>query len=404
MLVYDKTSMNQKKILVSGASIAGPTLAFWLNRFGFATTIVERAESLRLGGQNIDIRGAAQKIAQLMGIEEEIRAADTGELGVRFVDKNDNTKAELPKGESDIGTSELEILRGDLAQILYNHTKADVEYVFGNQIVGLNEFEEGVKVTFQKGEERIFDLVICADGIRSRTRSLIFGDEPVVRFLKLYISYFTIPKTPSDSRWARWYNATGSRVIFIRPDNAGTTRASFSFLSEPKGYEKLNVAEQKAILKQKFADAGWEASRILAALDYDTEIYFDGISQVIAPRWSNGRCAMTGDAAFCPSPLSGMGASLSMVGAYILAGELSRHSDYKEAFAAYEKLLGPYVNEIQKLPPGVPHLAHPKSKFGISLLNTVINFISSKVVKSIGSLFANKNKLSTDDTIVLPEY
>ena len=113
---------------------------------------------------------------------------------------------------------------------------------------------------------------------------------------------------------------------------------------------------------------------------------------------------MTGDAAFCPSPLSGMGASLSMVGAYILAGELSRHSDYKDAFAAYEKLLRPYINEIQKLPPGVPYLAHPKSKIGISLLNTVINIISSKVVKSIGSLFANKNKLSTDDSIILPEY
>jgi 2-polyprenyl-6-methoxyphenol hydroxylase-like FAD-dependent oxidoreductase len=396
--------MNQKKILISGASIAGPTLAFWLNRFGFATTIVERADSLRLGGQNIDIKGAAQKIAQLMGIEEEIRAADTGELGVRFVDENDNTKAELPKGESNIGTSELEILRGDLAQILYNHTKDNVEYVFDNQIVSLNEFENGVKVTFQKGEERNFDLVICADGIRSRTRSLIFGDEPVVRFLKLYVSYFTIPKIPSDSRWARWYNATGSRVVFIRPDNAGTTRASFSFLSEPKGYEKLNAAEQKQILKEKFADAGWEASRILAELDNNTDIYFDGISQVIAPNWSKGRCAMTGDAAFCPSPLSGMGASLSMVGAYILAGELSIHSDYKDAFAAYEKLLRPYVNEIQNLPPGVPHLAHPKSKIGIFLLNTVINIISSKFVKSIGSLFANKNKLSTDDSIVLPEY
>ncbi len=396
--------MNQKKILISGASIAGPTLAFWLNRFGFATTIVERADSLRLGGQNIDIKGAAQKIAQLMGIEDEIRAADTGELGVRFVDENDITKAELPKGESNIGTSELEILRGDLAQILYNHTKDNVEYIFDNQIINLNEFEAGVKVTFQKGEERTFDLVICADGIRSRTRSLIFGDEPVVRFLKLYVSYFTIPKAPSDSRWARWYNATDSRVIFIRPDNVGTTRASFSFLSEPKGYEKLNVAEQKAILKEKFADAGWEANRILAALDNDTEIYFDGISQVIAPSWSKGRCAMTGDAAFCPSPLSGMGASLSMVGAYILAGELSRHSDYKDAFDAYEKLLRPYVNEIQNLPPGVPHLAHPKSRFGIFLLNTVINIISSKLVKSIGSLFANKNKLPTDDTIVLPEY
>lgn len=396
--------MNQKKILISGASIAGPTLAFWLNRFGFATTIVERAESLRLGGQNIDIKGAAQKIAQLMGIEDEIRAADTGELGVRFVDENDATKAKLPKGESNIGTSELEILRGDLAQILYKHTKDKVEYVFDNQIVSLSEFEGGVKVLFQKGEERDFDLVICADGIRSRTRTLVFGDEPAVRFLKLYVSYFTIPKTPSDSRWARWYNATDSRVIFIRPDNVGTTRASFSFLSEPKGYEKLNVAEQKAILKEKFADAGWEASRILAELDNNTDIYFDGISQVIAPNWSKGRCAMTGDAAFCPSPLSGMGASLSMVGAYILAGELSRHSDHKEAFAAYEKLLRPYVNEIQSLPPGVPHLAHPKSKFGIFLLNTVINIISSKLVKSIGALFANKNKLPTDDTIVLPEY
>ena len=396
--------MNPKKILISGASIAGPTLAFWLNRFGFTTTIVERADSLRLGGQNIDIKGAAQKIAQFMGIEEEIRAADTGELGVRFVDENDITKAKLPKGKSNIGTSELEILRGDLAQILYNHTKDDVEYIFDNQIVGLYEFDSGIKVSFQKGEERDFDLVICADGIRSQTRSLIFGDEPVIRFLNLYISYFTIPKAPSDSRWARWYNATGSRVVFIRPDNVGTTRASFSFLSEPKGYEKLNVAEQKAILKQKFADVGWEASRVLAALENETEIYLDGISQVIAPSWSKGRCAMTGDAAFCPSPLSGMGASLSMVGAYILAGELSRHSDYKDAFAAYEKLLRPYINEIQKLPPGVPYLAHPKSKIGISLLNTVINIISSKVVKSIGSLFTNKNKLSTDDSIMLPEY
>jgi 2-polyprenyl-6-methoxyphenol hydroxylase-like FAD-dependent oxidoreductase len=396
--------MNQKKILISGASIAGPTLAFWLNRFGFSATIVERADSLRLGGQNIDIRGAAQKIAQLMGMEDEIRAADTGELGVRFVDENESTKAELPKGGSNIGTSELEILRGDLAQILYNHTKNDVEYLFDNQIVSLNEFEEGVKVTFQKGEDRDFDLVICADGIRSRTRSLIFGDEPVVRFLNLYMCYFTIPKIPSDSRWARWYNATNSRVIFIRPDNVGTTRASFSFLSEPKGYEKLTLAEQKAILKQKFGDAGWEATRILTALDNDTEIYFDGISQVIAPNWSKGRCAMTGDAAFCPSPLSGMGASLSMVGAYILAGELSRHSDYKDAFAAYEKLLRPYVNQIQKLPPGVPHLAHPKSKIGISILNTIINIISSKIVKSIGNLFTNKNKLSTDDTIELPDY
>jgi 2-polyprenyl-6-methoxyphenol hydroxylase-like FAD-dependent oxidoreductase len=396
--------MKAKKILISGASIAGPTLAFWLYRYGFETTIVERAESLRLGGQNVDIKGAAQKIAQWMGIEEEIRAADTGELGVLFVDENNVTKAALPKGESNLGTSELEILRGDLVKILYEHTKENVEYLFGNQIIALDEHQDGVKVTFQNGEIRDFDLVICADGIRSRTRSLIFGDEPFVKPVGLYVSYFTIPRASSDSRWARWYNATDARVIFMRPDNEGTTRASFSFMSEPMGYEKLSQEEQKALLHEKFVDAGWEAQRVLAALDNNAEVYFDAISQVYAPRWSKGRCAMTGDAAFCPSPLTGMGVSLSVVGAYILAGELSRHADYPEAFEAYDRAFRPYVTKIQKLPPGVPRLAHPKTKLGIFFLNTILNLISSKFVIKIGQLFSDKNKSSTDDTIELVEY
>ncbi|MHA8091162.1 FAD-dependent monooxygenase [Aquirufa regiilacus] len=396
--------MKVNKILISGASIAGPTLAFWLNRYGFETTIVERAESLRLGGQNVDIKGAAQKIAQWMGIEEEIRAADTGELGVLFVDENNVTKAALPKGESNLGTSELEILRGDLVKILYEHTKENVEYLFGNQIIALDEHQDGVKVTFQNGEIRDFDLVICADGIRSRTRSLIFGDEPFVKPVGLYVSYFTIPRASSDSRWARWYNATDARVIFMRPDNEGNTRASFSFMSEPKGYEKLSQEEQKALLHEKFADASWEAQRVLAALDNNAEVYFDAISQVYAPRWSKGRCAMTGDAAFCPSPLTGMGVSLSVIGAYILAGELSRHADYPEAFEAYDRAFRPYVTKIQKLPPGVPRLAHPKTKLGIFFLNTILNLISSKFVIKIGQLFSDKNKSSTDDTIELVEY
>jgi 2-polyprenyl-6-methoxyphenol hydroxylase-like FAD-dependent oxidoreductase len=164
------------------------------------------------------------------------------------------------------------------------------------------------------------------------------------------------------------------------------------------------VAEQKAILQQKFADAGWEAERLLGELKNHTDVYFDSISQVKAPKWSVGRCAMTGDAAFCPSPLSGMGASVSMVGAYVLAGELSRNDDHQQAFAAYEKLMRPYINEIQKLPPGVPYLAHPKTKWGILFLHTVLNVISSNFVKKIGNLFSKKNKSPYDDTIVLPDY
>lgn len=395
--------MTSQRILISGASIAGPTLAFWLNRFGFKVTIVERAPFLRLGGQNIDIKGAAQKIAGWMGIEDDIRAADTGELGVHFVNEKGDVKASLPKGESNLGTSELEILRGDLVKILYNHTKDDVEYVFNDQITAVNDTADHVTVEFQSGSSRNFDLVICADGIRSKTRQLIFGDEPFIKPVGLYVSYFTIPRTATDTRWARWYNAKGARVVVLRPDNEGTTRASFSFLSEPKGYEKLPASDQKALLWKKFGDAGWEASRILNEMEKDGDVYFDAISQVIAPRWWKGRCAMTGDAAFCPSPLTGMGASLSVVGAYILAFELAAKPNYQEAFAGYEARLRPFVTKIQQLPPGVPRLAHPSSAVGISLFNAVIRLISSRFVKKLGKLIGGKKK-AEDDGILLPNY
>ena len=395
--------MTSHRVLISGASIAGPTLAFWLHRFGFKVSIVERAPFLRLGGQNIDIKGAAQKIAGWMGIEDDIRAADTGELGVHFVNHKGEVKAALPKGESNLGTSELEILRGDLVKILYNHTKDDVEYIFNDQITAINDTADQVTVQFQSGTSRDFDLVICADGIRSRTRQLIFGDEPLIKPVGLYVTYFTIPRTATDTRWARWYNAKGARVVVLRPDNEGTTRASFSFLSEPKGYEKLPASEQKALLREKFADAGWEASRILNEMEKDGDVYFDAISQVIAPHWSKGRCAMTGDAAFCPSPLTGMGASLSVVGAYILAFELAAKPDYREAFKGYEERLRPFVTKIQQLPPGVPWLAHPSSSIGISIFNAVIRLISSRFAKRLGKLFSG-NKKQEDDGILLPDY
>lgn len=396
--------MKKRTVLISGASIAGPTLAFWLHRFGFEVTVVERADELRLGGQNIDVRDEAQKIVRLMGLEDKIKAANTGELGVRFVDKNDTIKAEFPKGESSFGTTELEILRGDLAQILYDATKENVTYVFGDQITALDQDENKVDVTFKNAAQQSFDLVIAADGIRSNTRTLMFGNEPVIKYIGVYCSYLTIPRIETDTKWAYWYNAPGSRVINTRPDNEGTTRASFSFLSPDNGYEKLDLAAQKEMLKQKFADAGWQAPRILAAMEASNDVYLDGISQVKAPRWTTGRCAIVGDAAYCPTPMTGMGASLSIIGAYILAGELSRTADHKEAFAAYEQILRPYVEDIQNLPPGVPWIAHPKSKLGIALFNGVLGIVSSKAVKKVGKLFSGKKKKEVKEKIKLPQY
>lgn len=398
--------MNNKKILISGASIAGPTLAFWLHRFGFEVTIVERAKSIRLGGQNIDITGAAQHIVKLMGIEQEIKNANTGELGVQFVDENNTVKAALGQKQEGSFTAELEILRGDLAQILYNHTIENVAYIFDNQITALHENANDVTVTFENKMTRNFDLVICAEGIRSNSRKLIIGDENVIHPCNLYMAYFTIPKAASDTKWARWYNAPKERAILLRPDNVGTTRASMSFICKPNGSEKLPIAEQKKVLQEKFADVAWEAPRLLTALQSDEiEIYFDGISQVKASKWHNGRCAITGDAAFCPSPLSGMGASSSVVGAYILAGELSKHSNHLEAFASYENILRPFIKKVQSLPPGVPYLAHPKGKIGLYFMHTILRIIGSKFLAKLGKLFGSKNKSPyDDDRIVLPIY
>jgi 2-polyprenyl-6-methoxyphenol hydroxylase-like FAD-dependent oxidoreductase len=177
-------------------------------------------------------------------------------------------------------------------------------------------------------------------------------------------------------------------------------RASLSFLSDPCGYEALTLSEQKEVIRNKFCDAGWIAPRILATVDQSPDIYFDSIGQVKAPTFSRGRVALLGDAAYCPSPISGMGTSLAFVGAYILAGELARCSDYREAFLNYEKLMRPYVDKAQQLPPGSPRLAHPKSKTGIWLFHTMLRLAYSPAVGAIS------RRLSTPkaEQIVLPEY
>ncbi len=392
--------MQRRTVLICGASIAGPALAFWLTRFGFRAVVVERAPALRTGGQNIDVRGAAREVARRMGIEAAMRAATTGEAGVRFVDAANVTKAEFPAGQADRGglSAEVEILRGDLSRILYERTRDGVEYLFGDRVMALNEHEDRVTVTFERGAERDFDLVVAADGIRSRTRALIVGDEPEVRHVGLYTAYLTIPRAETDSAWARWFNAPGSRTITLRPDNEGTTRATLSFMSPPRGYERLGLEEQKAFLQQHFADAGWEAPRVLAALAGVKDLYFDAVGQVRAPRWSSGRGALLGDAAYCPSPISGMGTSLALVGAYVLAGELAKHPDHRDAFAAYERLLRPYVDEAQKLPPGAPGLANPKTRLGIALFNTGL-----KVASTLLPLFSRFGS-PPSEKLELPDY
>lgn len=393
-----------KKVLISGASIAGPTLAFWLAKYGYDVTVVERSKSLRLGGQNLDVRGAGRAIARMMGIEKQILSANTGEIGLQFVNSDNHVEASFPSDGAGSFTSDAEILRGDLVNILYNSTKDNVRYIFGRYITAIKQHQENISVTFSDGQSDVFDLLFAADGVRSTTRQLIFGDEPQIKFVGLYNAWYTIPKKETDTRWARWYTAPGSRVMMIRPDNHGTVRASFSFLSDNTDYQKLPNSEQKKILQEKLSGAGWEAHRLAEEVEKNDDVYFDGVSQVHAPRWFDGRAGMIGDAAYCPTTLTGMGTTLAIVGAYLLAGELSRNLNHEDAFAAYEKRMRPFVEDIQRLPPGVPWLAHPKSKFGVAVVNVVAGILASAAVKKISKLFSTGQKDVTKDKIELPDF
>jgi 2-polyprenyl-6-methoxyphenol hydroxylase-like FAD-dependent oxidoreductase len=393
-----------KKVLISGASIAGPTLAYWLARYGFTVVVVERASSLRLGGQNIDVNGPARKVARLMGVEDRIRKANTGELGLEVIGLKGEVVAAIPKQSGASATRELEILRGDLVSILYELTKQDVAYRFGDSITHLTQQADGVAVTFAGGNEELFDLVVAADGVRSRTRKLVFGNEPEFKYLGLYTAYLTIAREPTDTNWWRWYTAPDRRVLMLRPDNHGTTRAAVAFLAAEDDYDHLTPAKQKDALKAKLAGAGWQADRIRQAIDATEDVYFDKVGQLKAPRWSEGRVVLVGDAAYCASPLTGKGTTLAMVGAYLLAGELARHERYEDAFAAYEKRLRPYVEKVQKLPPSVLGLVYPETKLGVSVLNTVVGLFASWPVQKVVNVFASSEAEKEEEGIALPDY
>lgn len=392
----------KRSILVTGASIAGPALAYWLRRYGMDVVVVERAPELRDGGQTIDIRGASKTVVKRMGIEAAIRADTTHEEGIAFVDEMNRFRAAISaeafEGEGFV--AEIEILRGELAKILVEHTRADVDYVFGDRISAINDDGDKVHVTFQNGAPRTFDLVIIAEGINSSTRKMVFGDEVKFRSFGLYTAYFTIPREPSDGAWARWFNSPGSLSVMLRPDNLGTTRALMSFQGPQRGYEKLPQAEQKALLKEKFAHVGWEAPRVLRALDHTPDFYFESIGQIKMSHWSKGRIALLGDAGYCASPISGMGTALALVGAYVLGGELMRNDDHRKAFAAYEAIMRPYVDQAQDVWQYSPRLASPRTRAGIAIGRAVLRLASVPVIQQLTRKFFT----TRSDAITLPDY
>ncbi|MFE6864810.1 FAD-dependent monooxygenase [Nocardia sp. NPDC057668] len=345
--------MSGTKVLVAGASIAGPALAHWLLRWGAEVTVVERAPELRPGGQAVDARGVTKDVIALMGLDAAVRAARTETAGAYTVDA-DGKVLETFSAEDDGGDgyiSEIEILRGDLSRVLYDDTRDGVEYIFGDRIAELTQDSDGVDVAFESGDRRRFDLVVGADGLHSALRAMVFGPrEKYIHHLGLVLAFFSVPNEFELGRWLLDFHDAG-RTAGLRPvPDATQAMAMFSFPAAELDVDFRDVAAQKQLLRERMADMGWLTPRILAHLESTPDFYLDQVAQVVMDSWSTGRVVLLGDAAYSASPMSGQGTGLALVGAYLLAGELAANDwDPAVAFPAYERRMRSWVEANQEI-------------------------------------------------------
>jgi 2-polyprenyl-6-methoxyphenol hydroxylase-like FAD-dependent oxidoreductase len=356
------------EVLISGASVAGTTLAYWLARHGFSVTVVERHPGLRPGGQAIDVRGPALQVLDRMGLLAAAAERKTNIRGSSMVDADGNELSRdtesTPTGGI-IDNPDIELLRDDLVELLYGATQDGTQYLFDDTIVALDNRGPAVDVTFENAPARSFDLVIGADGLHSNVRGLIFGPEEMfVKRLGTFAAIFTVPNFLDLDYWQQWHYGETSMAGVYSARNNTEARAMLGFMDSDLRVDYRDVEAQFAEVERRMADDGWVRPQLLKLMREAPDFYFDEMSQIVMDHWSIGRVALVGDAAYCCSPLSGQGTSVALLGAYILAGELktSTHDgwvDHGAAFSNYFRTFHGYTVRTQflatdNIPGGAP--------------------------------------------------
>lgn len=374
------------KVLISGAGIAGPCLAYWLTktRHNMAITIIERSPFPRVTGQSIDIRGPAIDIVKAMKLDDAIRSRHTTEEGTSFLNASGKIFAQFEAG--DAFTAEYEILRADLAGLFLEATEglSTVQYVYDDSVKSLEQTEKGANVTFTSGSKGTFDLVVAADGSTSKTRTMILDDQYLknsYNFLGQYIAFFSIPSLPTDPKTWQWYNAPKGLCIMLRPHrNSSTMGAYLCITTSARGQQDPVVEgamdkgldDTKRMLHSYFENAGWEAKRVLEGMDSAGDFYMSKAAQVKLPKWTSRRALVLGDAAHATF---GIGTSLAIESAYILAGELSKinsSDEIPQALERYEGMFRPLYKKMEELPPGFPQMVFPQSVWGLRLRDSLL--------------------------------
>lgn len=373
-------------ILISGAGIAGPCLAYWLgrSRLNANITVLERAPIPRVTGQSLDIHDHAVEIVKKMKLEEAIRELHTKEEGTRILKASGKPMAQFDVGE--VFTANYEILRADLAGLFLDASREfkNVNYVFGDYVKTLSQQSDtnAVDVEFAKGSKATYDLVVAADGASSQLRNMFLDEETrrdSYNFLGQYIAFFSIPREKQDPNYWQVYNAPKGFSVMTRPHRNGTSNGAYMCITQPKHGVRDPVVEAaidagpaatKKMMHDYFKHIGWETPRILAAMDKADDFYMARIAQVKLPKWTNGRCVCIGDAAFATF---GVGTTLAVESAYLLAGELSKvqsSADIPAALEMYEEVFRPLYKQMEDLPPFFPQFAFPQTAVGLTILRS----------------------------------
>lgn len=363
----------KRTVLISGAGIAGLTLGYWLNTYGFDVTIIEISSSPRKGGSPIDIRADALQVAKSMGILEIIKNKQIHTEAISFVGKTGKVKVVTrpPKGNKN-KEPDIEIQREDLTGILYGLIKNDITFTFNDSIELLKQNDTGVEVTFKNGNKHRFDFVIGADGQHSAVRKIVFGTEDeFTKYLGMYVSVVEVQEKPGKINHTLLYNSPGKIAGISQYD--AKTYLFFAFHSPRLNYDYHNKEQQRKLLMNTYNNQRWLVPELLRFIQTSDNIYFDSVSQIRMSKWTKGRVSLIGDAAHCAAFLSGMGSSLAMTGARILAEELFSAADnYQAAFQQYENRHKPVVEKIHASVPFTAGMFIPKSHVGIGLRNSLL--------------------------------